>query len=228
MENEQPKHRIKITQAGPYLVSGGVKLTEKIITPQGEGYIYREGRQLPQADRYALCRCGKSKNAPFCDGAHASCGFSLGETASREKYEDRAFVTKCPGLDLYDDERCAFARFCHRDSGNVWDLADYSDDEYFRQEAIKAAVECPSGRLEVRDKAGNRIEPHLEPEIIILQDPSRGASACIAVTGDIEIEAADGHIYEHRNRVALCRCGRSGNKPFCDAAHISVGFTDRE
>lgn len=228
MDNEQPKRRIKITRAGPCLVSGGVPLIEKIITPVGEGYIYREGRQLPQAQRYALCRCGRSKNAPFCDGAHTACGFTGEETASREPYEDRAEVTEGDGLDLYDDHRCAFARFCHRDSGDAWELAERSGDEFYREEAIKAAVECPSGRLEVRDKAGNLIEPHLEPEIVILQDPSFGVSACIAVTGDIEIEAADGHIYEHRNRVALCRCGRSGDKPFCDATHIPAGFTDNE
>ncbi|HQH62748.1 MAG TPA: CDGSH iron-sulfur domain-containing protein, partial [Clostridiales bacterium] len=126
------------------------------------------------------------------------------------------------------DGRCAFARFCHRDSGTAWDLAENSRDEFCREEAVKAAVECPAGRLEVRGKDGVPIEPSLEPEIVILQDPSRGASACIAVRGDIELEASDGHLYEHRNRMALCRCGRSANKPFCDAAHIAARFSDSE
>lgn len=228
MENEQSKRSIKITKNGPYLMSGGIPLKEKIITPQGDGYVYRDGRPLPQAERYALCRCGRSKNPPFCDGAHTACGFCGDETALRETYADRAEVTECDGLDLFDDGRCAFARFCHRDSGNAWDLAEDSGDEFCRREAVLAAVECPSGRLEVRDKDGKLIEPYLEPEVVILQDPSSGVSACIAVTGDIEIEAADGHIYEHRNRVALCRCGRSGDKPFCDAAHIAARFSDGE
>lgn len=228
MDNQQPKRRIKITKDGPCLVSGGIKLSEKIITPLGDGYVYREGRPLPQAQRYALCRCGKSTNAPFCDGAHIGCGFHGDETASRESYKDRAEVTEGEGLDLYDDGRCAFARFCHRDSGDAWELAEKSRDGFCREEAIQAAVECPSGRLEVRDKAGHLIEPALEPEIVILQDPSLGVSACIAVTGDIEIEAADGHIYEHRNRVALCRCGQSADKPYCDASHIAAGFSDSE
>ena len=36
-----------------------------------------------------------------------------------------------------------------------------------------------------------------------------------------------GHTWEVRNRVTLCRCGHSGNKPFCDGTHSAVGFRDR-
>ena len=36
----------------------------------------------------------------------------------------------------------------------------------------------------------------------------------------------DGSTYELRNRYALCRCGASRNKPFCDAMHVSIGFSD--
>ena len=32
--------------------------------------------------------------------------------------------------------------------------------------------------------------------------------------------------YEGRNRVTLCRCGASSNKPFCDGSHASVKFDD--
>ena len=62
--------RIKILAAGPYVVTGGVPLVEKIIVPRGRSYVFEDGRELPQAERYALCRCGKSKNKPFCDSSH--------------------------------------------------------------------------------------------------------------------------------------------------------------
>jgi CDGSH-type Zn-finger protein len=46
------------------------------------------------------------------------------------------------------------------------------------------------------------------------------------VRGGVSVEAADGFEYEVRNRVTLCRCGQSNNKPFCDGSHWDVGFKD--
>jgi CDGSH-type Zn-finger protein len=130
-------------------------------------------------------------------------------------------------LDLLDDHRCAFARFCHREDGTAWDLARRSGDERLKSEAIKAATDCPAGRLAVRDKAGELIEPHYEPEIHVLQDPERDVSGGYFVRGGIPIEGADGVEYERQNRVVLCRCGLSRNKPFCDAAHVALRFKEK-
>ena len=46
------------------------------------------------------------------------------------------------------------------------------------------------------------------------------------VTGGIPVERADGQPMETRNRVTLCRCGASGNKPLCDGSHKEVGFSE--
>lgn len=46
------------------------------------------------------------------------------------------------------------------------------------------------------------------------------------VTGNVPIESADGSVYEIRNRLALCRCGESDIKPFCDARHVAARFTE--
>lgn len=220
--------KIKILKDGPYVVTGNVKLSEKIITSRGKGYIYREGRTLPQAKTYTLCRCGKSKNPPFCDGAHLKCDFHGEETASRESFEDRAEVLIGPDLDLKDDHRCAFARFCHRNDGTAWELTRRSDDPKLKEEAIKAASECPAGRLVAVEKNGTNLEPEYQPEIQILQDPERRVSCGIYVKGGIPIQATDGTLYESRNRVVLCRCGESANKPFCDATHIHIKYLDEK
>ncbi|TQI69099.1 CDGSH iron-sulfur domain-containing protein [Clostridium sp. KNHs216] len=227
MDKENIGQKIKITKDGPYIVSGKVPIHEKIIVQKGREYELNEGRELPQSESYALCRCGKSKTAPFCDGTHLKTGFCGEETASKSEYHKRAELTEGSGIDLLDDGRCAFARFCHRKNGNAWDLAENSDTEDNRAEAIQAACDCPAGRLTAVDKDGTEHEPVSEPSIDIVQDPGKGVSAGIFVKGSIPIESADGTMYETRNRVALCRCGKSENKPFCDASHVVQRYLDK-
>ncbi len=228
METNSKNPKIKILKDGPYFVSGSVSLSEKLIVSRGHGYILEEGRELPQSAEYALCRCGHSKNPPFCDGTHAKIGFKGNETASKSGFDDRAGILHGPGLDLLDDRRCAFARFCHREQGNVWELTEHSGNPKLKDEAIRAASECPAGRLVAAEKDGKKIEPAYEPAIEIVQDPEEGVSAGIFVKGNIPIESSDGTAYEVRNRAALCRCGKSQNKPFCDATHIEIKYTDKK
>lgn len=216
--------RIRILKDGPYIVSGRVPLSEKTIVPKGKGYILELGREFEARDIYSLCRCGKSQAAPYCDNSHQ--GFDGTETAKRVGFEERADICEGQEIDMLDDHRCALARFCHRDTGSAWELVKKSDNPELKEEAIKAAVECPAGRLVVKDKDGNHIEPKYDGEVEILQDPEKSCSGPIAVKGGIEVESSDGHIYETRNRITLCRCGKSKNKPFCDGRHIGSKFKD--
>lgn len=217
--------RIQITENGPYLVSGNVHLEEKIIVYGKDGNEYKEGRSFPQAEHYALCRCGHSKNMPFCDGEHSASCFDGTETASREPLQSRAEVTEGPEIVLEDvEELCAFARFCHFKHSSAWSL---TEDRDAKEDAIKAAIDCPAGRLVIRDKkTGEPFEPEYRPSIVLIQDPSRNCTGPIWVRGGIPIESCDGTVYEVRNRVTLCRCGASQNKPFCDATHVSCEFSD--
>lgn len=226
MQNKES--RIRIIKDGPYIVSGSVPLSEKVIVPKGGGYIYEEGDPLPQRAVYSLCRCGKTKTPPFCDGSHVAMHFDGTETACKTDYHQRAARISGDGIDLLDDGRCAFARFCHRDSGDAWELAEDSESDFHHEEAIIAANECPAGRLTAVEKDGTEHEPVYEPAIEILQDPEEHVSAGIFVKGGIPIESTDGSVYEIRNRVVLCRCGMSGNKPFCDSRHVSEEFRDNE
>ncbi len=225
-ENKAPQ--IRIVSGGPYIVTGNVPLLELIIESKGGGYIYREGRVFPPREQYLLCRCGKSDNMPFCDGKHSRISFGGAETASRRPYLEDAEKLEGPGIDLMDYKAlCAFARFCHADEGDVWGLTKKSDDPELKKVAIKTAVECPAGRLVAWDKeTGEPIEPEYEPSIVLIQDPERGCSGPIWVRGGIQIIGADGYEYEVRNRVTLCRCGRSRNMPFCNAAHVPYKFKD--
>lgn len=46
------------------------------------------------------------------------------------------------------------------------------------------------------------------------------------VSGPIEIRTADGALAKAVSKAALCRCGHSQNKPFCDGSHRDAGFSD--
>lgn len=211
---------IKVSKNGPYLVSGKVPLMGWTIEsePDGTAVSWRETERYQSKENYALCRCGQSKNKPFCDGAHLKVGFVGTETAPEvhlkkpKRYEGPAFV-----LTDYV-ELCASARFCHR-AGGIWELIK-ADDPESRRIAMEEAFDCPSGRLVLTDrKTGETKEPDLEPSIVAIEDPLGGGMGPLWVRGKIPIFSANGRTYEVRNRVTLCRCGRSENKPFCDSSH---------
>lgn len=50
------------------------------------------------------------------------------------------------------------------------------------------------------------------------------ANGPLLCTGDIAVYSADGELLEKSADLVLCRCGHSGNKPFCDGSHKRVGF----
>lgn len=228
MENE--KRKVKVTKNGPYLVTGDLPLAKEIIVPDenGDSVAYKKGEKYQHGSEYLLCRCGKSKNKPFCDKSHLKVGFDGKETASLEKFSDRCKTIKGPNLDLDDlTELCALARFCHNKKSDVWNNTEDSSNPQSKKEAIRQACLCPSGRLVARDKlTGEPMEPGFKKEIGLIEDPQKHVSGPVWVKGKIEVESSDGQKYEVRNRVALCRCGKSKNKPFCDGCHIKEKFND--
>ena len=222
--------KVTVTKNGPYLVEGSVPLAHQhiVTNAEGESLEWREGEKLPLArEKYALCRCGGSSTKPFCDGSHKRNGFDGTETASREPYEKQAQRIEGPTMALEDAEGlCAFARFCDP-HGKVWNLVEKTDEPRAVKLVVHEAGHCPSGRLVARDRAsGKAVEPHLEPSIGLVQDTAEAISGPIWVRGGIPVIAADGTTYEVRNRVTLCRCGASSNKPFCDGSHASTRFSD--
>ena len=101
--------------------------------------------------RAALCRCGESKNKPFCDNSHEKVGFvdrgAVGQTGS--------------------------------------------------------PLENTGGCLKV----------------------GKAPNGPLLVNGNFKIVSGSGRVAWEGTRAALCRCGKSKNKPFCDGAHKPAGFT---
>lgn len=226
MKKEEQK--IKITENGPYLVSGAIPLDKEIIVVDKDHcpVKWQKKEDYPKQENYALCRCGNSKNKPFCDGSHLK-GFDGEETASKKTYLEQAGKLEGPDLVLTDAyDLCSSAKFCKRSLG-VWQLTEKSDNQENKEIAIQECHNCPSGRLVAWDKKNKKaIEPEFKKSISVTEDPGKKVSGPLWIKGNIQIESSEDYNYEKRNRVTLCRCGKSKNKPFCDGTHIDSNFND--
>jgi CDGSH-type Zn-finger protein len=128
-------NRVKIWENGPLAFDA-----ELSINGEPAGY------------RVTLCRCGASKNKPYCDGSHTAAGFTAtGEPASQEL----------------------------------------------------TSLEERTGTLEI----------------------TPAPDGPLLINGPLEIMAGTGRAIERTTKTALCRCGASQNKPYCDGSHRKVGFT---
>ena len=221
------KKCVSVTEDGPYYVTGGLGIQKEIVITgkEGEPVRWGKGAKIKASADYCLCRCGHSKTKPFCDSSHVKAGFKGKETATMKKYLSQAEKTRGPGLLLTDaPSLCSATRFCHL-LGGTWKLTEKSGDKKSKAEAIREACSCPSGRLVAWDRK-KPIEPKFAPSISLIEDPGAHVSGPIWVKGGVQVISAAGKKYEIRNRVTLCRCGHSTNKPFCDGSHMDIGFND--
>ena len=105
----------------------------------------------PAGLRVTLCRCGASKNKPYCDGSHAGAGFAAtGEPAAQ----------------------------------------------------ASEALAVRNGPLEITPRPNGPLQ----------------------VKGALEVVSGTGRTIARTTETFLCRCGASGNKPFCDGTHKRIGF----
>jgi len=151
---DDPEKKIVVIKNGPYAVYGDIPLSIQIIMPNEKGlsWEWKQGRTFKTEPIYYLCRCGHSKNKPFCDGTHEKIHFEGKETASRRPFIRRAETYKGPTLILSDaEDLCAFARFCDP-GGKIWNLIEITDDPEARKLVIHEAMNCPAGRLVLHDK----------------------------------------------------------------------------
>ncbi|MDX2052984.1 MAG: CDGSH iron-sulfur domain-containing protein [Polyangiaceae bacterium] len=125
----------RVRENGPLAVHAELNL-------EGHGALFRA----------TLCRCGLSKNKPFCDSSHTAGGFSAtGEPAT------------------------------------------------LPSEALSAR----SGTLKIT--------------------PAKNGPLLVA--GNLELVSGTGRTLNRVTKTALCRCGQSANKPYCDGTHAKVGFS---
>ncbi len=86
-------------------------------------------------------------------------------------------------------------------------------------EIAEAVLSCPTGALHFERLDGGEQEPVADETTAQLRP-----NGPIIVRGPLTIEGEDGEVVREDTRTALCRCGGSQNKPFCDGTHRRIGF----
>lgn len=137
-ETADDENTVRVMYNGPLFVRGRLEVDG--AAPDMDGVRFRA----------ALCRCGLSKNKPFCDNSHGEGRFT--------------------------------------DYGAVGESGE--------------AIDSKGGILKV----------------------GRAANGPLLLNGNFAIVASSGRVAWSGTKAALCRCGQSKNKPFCDGAHKDAGF----
>jgi CDGSH-type Zn-finger protein/uncharacterized Fe-S cluster protein YjdI len=125
---------------------------------------------------------------------------------------------------VWDGRLCIHYGDCGRATGDLfvgarqpWCQPDLSSDEEIRDVLLR----CPTGALSASFADGSVLEPDVEENQVSVTQ-----NGPLYVSGSLNIQGVPDDMPGTRFRAALCRCGASGNKPFCDNSHIDAGFTD--
>jgi len=128
-----------------------------------------------------------------------------------------------PGITVHwEPNLCIHVSNCIRAVPGVFkpDARPWVNVEGASADEIAAAIEsCPTGALSYLRTDGG---PQEAPESPTKVEPRPNGP--FFVRGDIEVIDAEGNVTRRATRIALCRCGQSRNKPYCDLSHRAVGF----
>ncbi|NPV77556.1 MAG: CDGSH iron-sulfur domain-containing protein [Anaerolineae bacterium] len=219
------KKRIVIRPNGSYRVEGKIPLVRKtqVVSEYGEPLTWKKEETIETGDPYFLCRCGGSKNKPFCDSSHKTNGFDGTETADTRPTKDRQVVFEGEGIVVKRDHSlCSEAGFCGSRFTHVEQMTANTGDTQVRSLVMAMIERCPSGSFAYSIQKGEPdVEPDLPQQIAVTTEITSDGPipGPLWVTGNIPIERSDGQPFETRNRVTLCNCGRSRQKPLCDGTH---------
>jgi len=89
-------------------------------------------------------------------------------------------------------------------------------------EVLDVVARCPTGALSVERRDAGPTEATADRNVVHIAN-----NGPLYVQGDLDVDGAAEDQPGLAHRVALCRCGASANKPFCDGAHEKAGFADQ-
>jgi CDGSH-type Zn-finger protein len=208
MDSKKPL--VQVSENGPYIA----KNIGKIKNSKGE--------KIESKEVVALCRCGASKNKPFCDGTHGKVGFSGKLETGRSTHKRISYVGN--GIKILDNRGvCSHAGVCTSMLASVWDNKKepwINAKGAEKEKIIKVIKQCPSGALSYELNGRVNDEQDREAAIFVSKDGP------LQIMGYIELKDEINSKPDSKEHYTLCRCGASKNKPFCDGSHWSAKFKD--
>ncbi|MDJ0628455.1 MAG: CDGSH iron-sulfur domain-containing protein [Rhodobacter sp.] len=197
---------IEERENGPLVVKG----VSRMVGP--------DGAEVEVKPVMALCRCGASKSKPFCDGTHNEIGFQSrgGTPAGKDvvlSYKGASVTV------LYNPLVCSHAAECVTMAPKAFDpdrrpwIDPDAEDAATLESVVRA---CPSGALRIEG------QDHLIPDGAQITIAANGPYCVLGMEIDEKI-AGEGATADKK---VLCRCGQSGNKPYCDGTHRDAGWKD--
>lgn len=203
------KPKIEERENGPLLLKG-------VHSLRGS-----KGEVIATKPVMALCRCGQSANKPFCDGSHTAAGFQSrgGTPAGRDR------ILTYTGKDVsvtFNPLLCAHAAECGRLASHIFDPAQkpwVQPDNGTADEVRAVVAACPSGALALSE--GGTVT-HLIADRAEVQIQKDGPYWVRDVDAPVDLAGEGGS----DRKFVLCRCGQSGNKPYCDGTHRDAKWSD--
>lgn len=184
------KPRIACLPNGPYYLLNDLEPAPVPNLRRASGEPCRTARGV------ALCRCGGSKNKPFCDGTHGATGFS--DKRLSDGAQDRRISYAGKRITIFDNRAlCSHAGHCTDSLKSVFRQGEepwIDADGAAVSEIVATISKCPSGALSYAIDGVEAADPQRPPMVTVTKDGP------YAVTG--------------------------GNKPFCDGSHWDAKFQD--
>lgn len=214
------EQRIQTNHNGPYLVTNVMDLYDDL------------GQKLISFPQMALCRCGGSSIKPFCDGTHAANGFT--DNKDDKRVEDKRETYIGEQVTIFDNRGiCQHSGFCTDSIATVFRLGQepfITPSGGRMDEIIRVVRNCPSGALSFaidNVEERNQVDYHYsrQPKVEVTKDGPYRITGAIKLVDEnqTDVKRNEGASVEH---YALCRCGKSQNKPFCSGMHWYVDFHD--
>lgn len=124
---------------------------------------------------------------------------------------------------VWQPAKCIHSKLCFHGLSDVFDpnQRPWVNVEGSDTAAISKQVqECPSGALSIEKADVEEVEAKAATTVNVLPNGP------LILQGDVLITGTDGTATEKSGAVALCRCGASANKPYCDGSHAKIDFKD--